>query len=98
MNSDLKKLIWKTLRGASSSENGMDAEDHLLQAYALGVADGKGLLRCETCKHWDPDVEDRTEGTCLLPLLKADKARLWPEAYNNVYTTADFGCTEWEQR
>lgn len=51
--------------------------------------------RCETCNLWTPRV-DLDAGQC--GLREKSSAKLWPEMYDCIITTADFGCVQWEAK
>ena len=52
--------------------------------------------RCDVCMHWDKDVIEPTEGSCLL-MFEAD-AKVWPDYRDGINTKADFGCVQWKEK
>jgi hypothetical protein len=53
--------------------------------------------RCDGCKHWDKDVSDKDRGQCM-KVYGHDDTKMWPDLYDGVNTTADFGCVQWESK
>ena len=51
--------------------------------------------RCDRCKLWTPRPE-LDAGRC--GLREKSSAKLWPELYDGIITTADFGCVQWEAK
>jgi hypothetical protein len=52
--------------------------------------------RCETCAHWTQREHDKTTGICGLDVTPSHK--MWPDMYDNIVTTEDFGCVQWKKK
>jgi hypothetical protein len=58
--------------------------------------------RCETCRHWDRNISEGTrvieeQGRCLM-MYEGSKTKIWPEYRDDIMTSADFGCVQWEAK
>ena len=54
--------------------------------------------RCDECKHWERSQTVPTRGQCCYPINNQKSGKMWPEMYDEIHTTADFGCVEWEKK
>lgn len=56
--------------------------------------------RCDSCQHWEPRDGDGDDGTghCWFHTERHGEAKMYPDMYDAIITTADFGCVQWEAK
>lgn len=67
------------------------------QAAFVSAVIVQNIPRCESCKHWDKDVSEKDRGRCTM-VYGSDDTKMWPDLYDGINTTADFGCVQWEAK
>ena len=50
--------------------------------------------RCDQCSYWEEN--NPNNGTCEYPYER--DAKMYPDLYDHILTTSDFGCVAWKSR